>query len=216
MGADDLLVQKFGKKVLAGTVLFKDGEAGHQMFVIHSGKIKITKNIGDVEKTLAILPAGEFFGEMAILNDEPRTATAIVEEDSQLLVIDPKTFEAMIKGNSEIALRMIKKLSQRLKQADEQIESLMIKDNNTKIISILAKMAENEGEATAAGIKIALTLKDLSMKTGLTEPKVKEVLSKVTAARILTVEETSMTVSDAGKLRKFLDFLTLKEQFGEA
>jgi CRP-like cAMP-binding protein len=216
MGADDLLVQKFGKKVMAGTVLFKDGEAGHQMFVIHSGKIKITKNIGDVEKTLAILPAGEFFGEMAILNDEPRTATAIVEEDSQLLVIDPKTFEAMIKGNSEIALRMIKKLSQRLKQADEQIESLMIKDNNTKIISILAKMAENEGEATAAGIKIALTLKDLSMKTGLPESKVKEVLSKVTAARILTVEETSMTVSDAGKLRKFLDFLTLKEQFEEA
>lgn len=216
MGADDLLVQKFGKKVMAGTVLFKDGEAGHQMFVIHSGKIKITKKIGEVEKTLAILPTGEFFGEMAILNDEPRTATAVVEEDSQLLVIDPKTFEAMIKGNSEIALRMIKKLSQRLKQADEQIESLMIKDNNTKIISILAKMSENEGEATAAGVKIALTLKDLSMKTGLPESKVKEVLSKVTAARILTVEEKSMTVSDTGKLRKFLDFLTLKEQFGEA
>ena len=216
MGADDLLVQKFGKKVMAGTVLFKDGEAGHQMFVIHSGKIKITKKIGEVEKTLAILPAGEFFGEMAILNDEPRTATAVVEEDSQLLVIDPKTFEAMIKGNSEIALRMIKKLSQRLKQADEQIESLMIKDNNTKIISILAKMAENEGEATAEGIKIALTVKDLSMKTGLSESKVTEVLNKVKTARVLTIKENSMIVSDAGKLRKFLDFLTLKEQFGEA
>lgn len=216
MGSDELLVQKFGKKVMAGTVLFKDGEAGHQMFVIHSGKIRITKKIGDVEKTLAILPAGEFFGEMAILNDEPRTATAIVEEDSQLLVIDPKTFEAMIKGNSEIALRMIKKLSQRLKQADEQIESLMIKDNNTKIISILAKMSENDGEATAAGIKIALTIKDLSMKTGLSESKVKEVLDKITAARLLTIDEASMTVSDPGKLRKFLDFLTLKEQFGEA
>ena len=216
MGSDELLVQKFGKKVMAGTVLFKDGEAGKQMFVIHTGKIKITKKIGDVEKTLAILPAGEFFGEMAILNDEPRTATAIVEEDSQLLVIDPKTFEAMIRGNSEISLRMIKKLAQRLKQADEQIESLMIKDNNTKIISILAKLAENEGEATAGGIKIMLTVKDLSMKTGLAEPKITEILNKVISARILTVEEKSMTVSDAGKLRKFLDFLTLKEQFEEA
>ncbi|MDT8317655.1 MAG: Crp/Fnr family transcriptional regulator [bacterium] len=216
MGSDELLVQKFGKKVAAGTVLFKDGEAGQQMFVIHSGKIRITKKIGDVEKTLAILPAGEFFGEMAILNDEPRTATAVVEEDSQLLVIDPKTFEAMIRGNSEISLRMIKKLAQRLKQADEQIESLMIKDNNTKIISILAKMAENEGEETAGGIKIKLTVKDLAMKTGLAEPKVTEILNKVIAARILTVEENGMTVSDSGKLRKFLDFLTLKEQFGEA
>ena len=216
MGSDELLVQKFGKKVLAGTVLFKDGEAGKQMFVIHSGKIRITKKIGEIEKTLAILPAGEFFGEMAILNDEPRTATAIVEEDSQLLVIDPKTFEAMIRGNSEISLRMIKKLAQRLKQADEQIESLMIKDNNTKIISILAKMAENEGEATAGGTKIMITVKDIAMKTGLAEPKVTEILNKVIAARILTVEEKSMMVSDPGKLRKFLDFLTLKEQFEEA
>ena len=216
MGADELLVQKFGKKVTAGTVLFKDGEAGKQMFVIHSGKIRITKKIGEVEKTLAILPAGEFFGEMAILNDEPRTASAIVEEDSQLLVIDPKTFEAMIKGNSEISLRMIKKLAQRLKQADEQIESLMIKDNNTKIISILAKMAENEGETTASGTKITITVKDISMKTGLAEPKITEILNKVVAARILTVEEKSMSVSDPGKLRKFLDFLTLKEQFEDA
>jgi len=216
MGADELLVQKFGKKVTAGTVLFKDGEAGKQMFVIHTGKIRITKKIGEVEKTLAILPAGEFFGEMAILNDEPRTATAIVEEDSQLLVIDPKTFEAMIRGNSEISLRMIKKLAQRLKQADEQIESLMIKDNNTKIISILAKMAENEGEATAGGTKVMITVKDISMKTGLAEPKITEILNKVIAARILTVEEKSMTVSDPGKLRKFLDFLTLKEQFEDA
>lgn len=216
MGSDDLLVQKFGKKVMAGTVLFKDGEAGHQMFVIHSGKIKITKQIGDIEKTLAILPAGEFFGEMAILNDEPRTATAVVVEDSQLLVIDPKTFEAMIKGNSEISLRMIKKLAQRLKQADEQIESLMIKDNNTKIISILAKMAENEGQACAGGTKVMVTVKDLAMKTGLKDPKVTEILNKVVAARILTVEEQSMTVSDASKLRKFLDFLTLKEQFEES
>ncbi len=143
-------------------------------------------------------------------------ATAVVVEDSQLLVIDPKTFEAMIRGNSEISLRMIKKLAQRLKQADEQIESLMIKDNNTKIISILAKLAENEGEATAGGIKIMLTVKDLSMKTGLAEPKITEILNKVTTARILTVEEKSMTVSDAGKLRKFLDFLTLKEQFEDA
>jgi len=77
MGTDNILLQKFGKTVPAGTVLFKDGESGNQMYVIHSGKVKITKKVGSVEKTLAILPAGEFFGEMAILNNEPRTASAI-------------------------------------------------------------------------------------------------------------------------------------------
>ena len=215
MGAENLLLQKFGKTVPAGTVLFKDGESGSQMYVIHSGKVKITKKVGNIEKTLAILPAGEFFGEMAILNNEPRTASAVVEEDSQLLVIDPKTFEAMIKGNSEISLRMIKKLSQRLKQADEQIENLMIKDNNTKVVSTLAKLADNEGENTDEGVKIKITVADLATKTGLEQTKITEILNKIIKARLINVGGDCIIVSDVIKLRKFLDFLALKEQFGE-
>ena len=214
MGSDEILLQKMGKNVPAGTVLFKDGEVGQQMFVIHSGKVKISKKIGDVEKTLAVLPAGEFFGEMAILNNEPRTATATVEEDSQLLVIDPKTFEAMIKGNSEISLRMIKKLSQRLKQANEQIENLMIKDNNAKIISTLAKLGESEGTQAEGGIKINVSAKDLALKTGLDQEKVSEILNKVIKANLLTIVADGMVLADVVKLRKFLEFLTLKEQFG--
>ncbi len=152
---------------------------------------------------------------MAILNNEPRTATAEVVEESQLLVIDPKTFEAMIKGNSEIAVRMIKKLAQRLRQADEQIENLMIKDSNTRIISTLAKIAENEGSQVEGGVKIGLTLKDLAMKTGLDQENVNEIVNKIIKARLLTITSDGMVISDVIKLRKYLDFLSLKEQFGE-
>lgn len=215
MGAEDLLFQKFGKKVPAGTILFKDGDTGNQMYVIQSGKVKITKKAGDVEKTLAILPPGEFFGEMAILNNEPRTATAEIAEECELLVIEQKTFESMIKGNSEIAIRMIKKLAERLKQADEQIENLMIKDNNSKVISTLAKLGENEGEQVEDGTKIKVTLKDLVMKTGLDQGKVQEIVNKVIKVRLITISQDSIIISDIVKLRKFLDFLTLKEQFGE-
>lgn len=215
MSTENILLQKFGKTVPAGTVLFKDGESGNQMYVIHSGKVKITKKVGNIEKTLAILPAGEFFGEMAILNNEPRTASAIVEEDSKLLVIDPKTFEAMIKGNSEIALRMIKKLAQRLKQADEQIENLLIKDNNTKVVSTLAKLADNEGVNTEEGVKVRITVSDLATKTGLEQEKVTEILNKIIKAKLISVGSDNIIVPDVIKLRKFLDFLALKEQFGE-
>ena len=215
MSDENLLFQKFGKKVPAGTILFKDGDTGNQMYVIQSGKIKITKRVGDVEKTLAMLPPGEFFGEMAILNNEPRTATAEIAEDCELLVIESKTFESMIKGNSEIAVRMIKKLAERLKQADEQIENLMIKDNNSKVISTLAKLGENEGEQVEDGVKIKVTLKDLAMKTGLDQGKVQEIINKVIKVRLITISQDSIIISDIVKLRKFLDFLTLKEQFGE-
>lgn len=215
MGTENALFQRLGKTVPAGTLLFKEGEAGNQMFVIQSGKVKISKKIGEVEKTLAILPPGEFFGEMAILNNEPRTATAEVIEESRLLVIDPKTFEAMIKGNAEIALRMIKKLSERLRQADEQIENLMIKDNNSKVINTIARIAENEGIQTDGGIKIKLKLKDISLKTGLEQEKIRDIINKLVRARLVSVVSDGIVVSDLAKLRRFLDFLTLKEQFGE-
>ena len=215
MGADDTLYQRFGKTVPAGTVLFREGESGNQMFVILSGKVRISKRIGDVEKPLAILPAGEFFGEMAILNNEPRSATAEVVEESKLLVIDPKTFEAMIKGNSEIAIRMIKKLAARLRQANEQIENLMIKDDNCKVINTIARTSENEGEEVEGGIKVGLTAMDISLKTGLEHEKVKEIIGKLVRARLVTMLPDGLIVSDPAKLRKFIDFLTLKEQFGE-
>ena len=214
MGSETL-IQKFGKELPAGTVLFKDGDTGKQMFVIQKGKIKISKQIGAQEKTLAILPAGEFFGEMAILNNEPRTATATVVEDCLLLVIDSKTFESMIRGNAEIALRMIKKLAERLKEADEQIENLLIKDNNSKVISTLAKMGENEGTQTEGGIVVKATTKNLSLKTGLDQDIIREILNKVIKAKLISIQSDSIIISDVTKLRKFLDFLTLKEQFGD-
>ncbi len=214
MGSE-ALIQKLGKELPAGTVLFKDGDTGKQMFVIQKGNIKISKQIGDHEKTLAILPAGEFFGEMAILNNEPRTATATVVEDCLLLVIDSKTFESMIRGNAEIALRMIKKLAERLKEADEQIENLLIKDNNSKVISTLAKMGENEGTQTEGGIVVKATTKNLSLKTGLDQDTISEILNKVIKAKLISIQSDSIIISDVTKLRKFLDFLTLKEQFGD-
>jgi CRP-like cAMP-binding protein len=110
---------------------------------------------------------------------------------------------------------MIKKLAERLKQADEQIENLMIKDNNSKVISTLAKLGENEGEQVEDGVKIKVTLKDLAMKTGLDQEKVQEIINKVIKVRLITISQDSIIISDIVKLRKFLDFLTLKEQFGE-
>ena len=101
------LIERFGRTATAGTVLFREGDSGTEMFVIQSGKIRLSRNIRGAEKVLAELPAGEFFGEMSIINDKPRAATAVVVEDAQLLVLDPRTVEAMIKANTEIAVRMV-------------------------------------------------------------------------------------------------------------
>ncbi|HZI14846.1 MAG TPA: cyclic nucleotide-binding domain-containing protein, partial [Myxococcus sp.] len=134
MGAEETLFQRFGKEFPKGTELFREGETGKEMYVIQSGKVAISKRVRDVEKVLAVLGPGEFFGEMAIISNKPRNASAAVQDDARLLVIDSKTFEAMIRGNSEIAVRMIKKLAERLSEADAQIENLLMSDPVSRVV----------------------------------------------------------------------------------
>src|SRR5438105_12720146 len=88
-------LERFGKTFPAGTILFSEGDDGEEMYVIQSGRVQLTRMVRGREAHLATLPPGEFFGEMAIVNNQPRSATATVLEDAHLLVIDARTFEAM-------------------------------------------------------------------------------------------------------------------------
>src|SRR5512138_1994445 len=126
--ADDELFQRFGKDFPQGTVLFREGDPGKEMYVVQAGRVTISKRAGDVEKPLTTLGPGEFLGEMSILNNRPRSATATCAEACKLLVIDARTFEAMIRGNAEIAIRLIKKLAARLQETNEQIATLLFHD----------------------------------------------------------------------------------------
>jgi CRP/FNR family cyclic AMP-dependent transcriptional regulator len=215
MAVEEVLFQRLGKVFPPGTVLFHEGESGREMFVIQSGKIKISKRVREEEQTLATLGPGEFFGEMAILNNKPRSATATVLEESKVLVIDPKTFESMIKNNTEIAVRMIKKLAGRLQEADDQIESLMIKDANSRVVHTLTRMAESTGKTVEGGIKVSINMEGLATKSGLELAQVQEVLSKIEKANIIQTAPDGIVISNVDKLRKYLEYLTMKEQFGD-
>ncbi len=214
--ADDPLFQRFGKAFPAGTVLFTEGEQGKTMFVLQTGKVKITKVLGGEEKTLAVIPAGEFLGEMAILLNEPRSASATVLEEVKALVIDSNTFEAMIKSNTEIAYRIIKKLAQRVRDANQQIESLSIKDANQKVVYTIMRAVKNQGQQLPTGnFKIPTVRDELIAQTGLDQAKLDEILGKLQKANLLKIDSTGMEVAPAEKLNKFLEFLAMREQFGD-
>jgi CRP-like cAMP-binding protein len=215
MSTDDKLYERFGKEFSSGHVLFNEGDSGKEMFVIQAGKVRISKKVRDVEKTLVSLGPGAFFGEMSILNNKPRSATATVEEDAKLLVIDPKTFEAMVRGNAEIAVRLIKTLATRLQEADDQIENLLLRDHNSRVVHYLTHVANKQGQQGPDGVAVELTVKDLAAKIGLDLDPVNEVLNKLIRARLVKLTETGFIIQDVGKLREFLEFLEMKEKFGD-
>ena len=210
----DQLFQRFGKEFPRGTVLFREGDPGVEMYVIQSGKVTISKRVGTVEKVLSTLGQGEFFGEMSILNNKPRSATATCTEDSKLLVIDARTFEAMIRGNSEIALRMIKKLADRLQETNEQIENLLFHDASSRVVHYLATAAEKASRGPA-GHRIDLPPAELAGRLGIRPDQVQEVLQKLVKGRIVSVDRAGFVVPDVAKLRHFLEFLQMKAQYGD-
>jgi CRP/FNR family transcriptional regulator, cyclic AMP receptor protein len=214
MAGEDQLFQRFGREFRKGHVLFREGEPGREMFVVQSGKVNILKKVRETEKILATLGAGEFFGEMAILNNKPRSAGATMAEDGKVLVIDPRTFEAMIRGNVEIAVRLIKKLSDRLQEADEQIENLLLHDPASRVVHFLLGRAKRARD-TKEGKLVSLNATEIHGRMGLSVEDVQRALDKIAKARIIKVVPEGVIVPDTEKMQKYLDFLEMKERFGD-
>jgi len=212
----DQLFARFGKTCPAGTILFREAELGNTMYVIQSGRVRITKQVREGVRTLAVLGPGEFLGEMAILNNKPRTATAEVIEDARLLVLDAKTFEAMVVGNTEIAVRLIKKLARRLDAADALIEILMHRDPKARVILGLSREAELVGEERPDGsILVPVTLDYLAGQVGLAADQTQSVISRLTRLGMVEAVRGGFVVKDVLRLAEFLEFLEMREKFGD-
>jgi CRP-like cAMP-binding protein len=125
MGAEKNPFAKFLTHFNQGHVLFQEGDDGEDMYIVQSGKVAIKKKLKEGEATLAVLEKGDFFGEMAILERMPRSATAEVIEEGDLIVIAGEIFGDMIKANPEIAVRMLRKQSIRLRETNKQLEQAL-------------------------------------------------------------------------------------------
>jgi CRP/FNR family transcriptional regulator, cyclic AMP receptor protein len=219
----DNLLDRFARDYEAGAVLFREGDAGDVMYVVQSGEVEIRRVVGDVERVLAVLPAGEFFGEMALINDRPRSATAVVKRTARLLVIEPRTFEAMLRGRTEIAIRLIKTLAGRLERANQQIELLLLPSANHRVVQCLRRLAEEQlaaaGSATESAIYLPVSTDDIAVRVALPPREVEAILERLTSARLVihardaAIPGPGYVIPEVGRLLEFLEFLELKDRF---
>jgi CRP-like cAMP-binding protein len=213
--AEDTLFQRFGKEFPKGTVLFHEGEAGKEMFVLQAGRVVITKTVRDTVQILAALGPGEFFGEMALISNRPRNATATVDEPARLLVIDPKTFEGMIRGNSEIAVRMIKKLAERLDAADAQIETLLMADPGSRVVQQILHACQSRGRPMEEGVEIDFNVRELPTLTGVGEAGIRAELARMERSGLVERTGDRLLVRDTARLADYLQLLALRWKFGD-
>ena len=108
----------------AGTILFKENDPGRHLYVVRSGKVKIYRDLGESEMVLAFIGPGEFFGEMVIFDRAPRSATVRARGDVRLLTIDKATFLRRITEDPSLAFRIVKKMSQRVRELNAEVATL--------------------------------------------------------------------------------------------
>ena len=220
------VLDRFARDFEAGTVLFEEGQPGDYMYVVQSGEIEIRRSVGETERVLAVLPSGEFFGEMAILNGRPRSATAVVRTKARLIVIEGKTFEAMLRARPEIALRIIKSLASRLESANQHVELLLLPTANHRVVQCLRHMAEEQMQLAGTqfnpgtAILVPKGMEDIASRVGLPVHEVIDVIDRLRHARLVLMAEDAgipgngFIVPEVGRLLEFLEFLNLRDQFG--
>lgn len=204
----------FEKQLNTGEVLFKDGDRGDEMYLIKSGKIRISKSAGEVEKTLAVLKEGDFFGEMSVIDGSPRSATATAIEPAELVIFDREVFMNQVRENPLIEY-VLHTLIRRLREADEQIKFLLIKNEEKRLIAMLLTKAR-EGTQTDKGILInfSFSYENLADLVGTTLEKTKSIVENLLKAHLITVENDKLYVNNQRNLEEYLSYITLKEKFG--
>ena len=116
---------RFRQRYRKSEVIFEEGSTGSEMYLIHSGRVLLSVGRNEGERTpLVVLNPGDFFGEMALVDDSPRsTAASAVEDDTELIVIDRARFLFMVRQQPEFALSLMHTLCQRLREMDKRLPS---------------------------------------------------------------------------------------------
>jgi len=178
--------------------VFED-DPGDALFVVARGQVKVVL-VGEDgrEVILAVLGAGDCFGELALIDDEPRSAHVIAMDDAQLLVLRRDDFHQALEAHPRIALGLLRTLSRRLRRADDQIGSLVMLDVYGRVARVLLELA---GTSTEDSLVRRVTHATLAQMIGSSRETVSRTLRELADRGLIEVTPRGIRVTDATALR---------------
>ena len=206
------LVSRVGRPFSTGDVLFREGEPGGEALLLQEGRVRLLKRVRGVERSLMILRPGDLFGESALVPGNVRTSTAIALSDGLVLTIEQGTLQNLLETHPAVANKLVHQLVRRLRDAEDQIELMMLRDAQSKIVSALLKAAQAIGASPGGAIKLNLSPMDLSSRVGLDVDAVKKGVQRLRDSEYLKVTGDKLEILDLDALRKLYGLLGTKDQ----
>jgi CRP-like cAMP-binding protein len=146
-----------------GQVVFGQGDPGEEMFVIIKGRVRLILTEGAHRREIAMLHAGDFFGELSLLTGSPRTATAETAEECTLLAIGRDVFAMMMQDDLEIVFQMLNVIGRRLGETDRQTRELVERFGQVRILARGLQRFAEAGAASAAVLTLGTLAADLDL-----------------------------------------------------
>jgi CRP/FNR family transcriptional regulator, cyclic AMP receptor protein len=180
-------------------------EIGSTMFIILSGRVKISRISEEGrEVILSILMDGDFFGEMAILDGQSRSANAVTLEDTELMIIRRENFLRMLHDFPQIAINLLKELAHRLRRSDSQIKSLSLQNALGKVASTLVRIADDSGVIKQGQVEIAHLppQQDLANMAGTSRETISRVIKSLSQLGYVRKEGSKLIILNYERFRQ--------------
>jgi CRP/FNR family cyclic AMP-dependent transcriptional regulator len=195
---DDAMIRFFEKAAVRkrfpkNTILFSKGDESDSLYIVCSGKAKvIARDEQGKEIVLSVIGPGEYFGEMAALDGAPRSATIVTKEPTEILIIHREDFRRSLSSSPDLMFNLLRVLLERLRKADEQIESLAFMNVYGRVASLLMQEAEPQGDKWV--IRETLTHQEIADMVGSSRETVSRTIRELQEAGDISIERKKITI----------------------
>jgi CRP/FNR family transcriptional regulator, cyclic AMP receptor protein len=201
--------ERFAVGYQPGEIIFCEYEPGDAFYLIQEGTVQISKIMGDIEKTVDVLQPGEIFGEMAILEEAPRSATAIAAEQVKCLEFNRENFEILMRGNPAIALKLLKLFTKRIYDQRRRFMILTLQDTQARVADVFLMLNELRGEQPndeESDERVFFTTpEDVAHWAGLSTDETKHVLNHFVSQRRLEVQKDRIVLTNINEFVRFVN-----------
>lgn len=175
---DEKFFGRFGVEYSPNQIIFCEYEPGYEFYFIQKGKVRIVKIINDREKIIDVLGPGDVFGEMAILEEQPRSATVIAIDHVRVLKFHRDNFDALLAGNPQLAYKLLLIFSKRIYDQKRRLMILLLDEPSVKVMDVLIMLAEQDQQYDFEGeVTLTTTARQVASWAGMAEAEAQKELT---------------------------------------
>lgn len=199
--------KRFAKQYKPGNVIISEFEPGNSFYLIQSGRVQLVKCVNGAKKNLDIMKPGEFFGEMAILDNSPRSATCVAIGNVECLEFNKENFQLLIMGNPQIAIILLKLFCKRIYDQRRRLRTLAIKDVQARIADVFLMFDEMNPSVNANDRqrKFNVSAADVAHWAGLSPEATRDEINKFVEKRKIEVYDNYIVVDNIADMKRIVD-----------